>query len=171
MIIRRCVMKEGHGGVVLGSECSGGIRNIYVEDCVMDSPNLDRALRFKNNAMRGGVLEHVFMRRVRIGQVSEAVLTVDFLYDEGAAGPHQAVVRNVQLDEVTSTASPRVLFVRGLPGAVIDQVRISNSTFSGVTATEVVSHAGTITLSNVTINPAKPAKSLNSIAPAAPRPN
>jgi hypothetical protein len=43
IIIRNCVMKDGHGGVVLGSECSGGIRNVFVDDCEMDSPNLDRA--------------------------------------------------------------------------------------------------------------------------------
>ena len=39
-------MKDGHGGVVMGSEISGGVRNVFVEDCNMDSPNLDRALRF-----------------------------------------------------------------------------------------------------------------------------
>ena len=108
VIIRRCVMKDGHGGVVLGSECTGGIRNVFVEQCQMDSPELDRALRFKNNAVRGGVLENVFMRDVKIGRVSEAVLTIDLLYEEGAAGAFKPVVRNVQLDRVTATASPRV---------------------------------------------------------------
>ncbi len=166
IVVRRSTMKDGHGGVVLGSECTGGIRNVFVEDCVMDSENLDRALRFKNNATRGGVLENVFMRNVRVGRVSEAVLTVDLLYEEGAAGGFPAVVRNVQLERVTSTASPRLLFVRGFPGAVIDGLRISDSTFNGVSETEVVQHAGTITFSNVTINPAKAARSLNSVPPA-----
>lgn len=45
----------GHGGVVLGSERTGGIRNVFVKNWGMDSPGLDRALRFKNNAVRGGV--------------------------------------------------------------------------------------------------------------------
>jgi unsaturated rhamnogalacturonyl hydrolase len=166
IVIRRCTMKDGHGGVVLGSECTGGIRNVFIEDCEMDSPDLDRALRFKNNAVRGGVLENVFMRNVRVGRVAEAVLTVDLLYEEGAKGAFKPVVRNVQLDHVTSSASPRVLFVRGFAGAVIDGIRISNSTFNGVTETEVVQHAGTITFHNVTINPAKAARSLNSV-PAA----
>ena len=156
-------MKDGHGGVVLGSECTGGIRNVFVEDCEMDSPELDRALRFKNNAVRGGILENVFMRNVKIGRVGEAVLTIDLLYEEGAKGAFKPVVRNVQLDNITSSASPRVLFIRGFEGAIIDNIRISNSTFNGVTETEVVQHAGTITLRNVTIQPAKPAKSLNSV--------
>lgn len=170
IVIRRCTMKDGHGGVVLGSECTGGIRNVFVEDCEMDSPELDRALRFKNNAVRGGVLENVFMRNVRIGRVGEAVVTIDLLYEEGARGDFQPVVRNVQLDGVTSTASPRVLFIRGFEGAVIDDIRISNSTFNGVTETEVVQHAGSITFDRVTITPAKLTRGLNSVPPPAPAP-
>jgi len=163
VIIRNCVMKDGHGGVVLGSECTGGIRNVFVENCEMDSPNLDRGLRFKNNAVRGGVLENVFMRNVKIGQVAEAVLTIDLLYEEGAKGAFKPIVRNVQMEGITSSASPRVMFIRGFEGAVVENIRISNSTFNGVTETEVVQHAGTIILSNVTIAPAKRARSLNSV--------
>lgn len=167
VVIRNCTMKEGHGGVVLGSECSGGIRNVFVENCVMDSPDLDRALRFKNNAVRGGVLENVFMRNVKVGRVGEAVLTIDLLYEEGAKGDFKPIVRNVELDNVTSTASPRVMFIRGFEGAIIDDIRIRNSTFKGVTATEVVTHTGAIQFDNVTIEPAKGTRGLNSVpAPA-----
>lgn len=167
IIVRNCVMKDGHGGVVLGSECSAGIRNVFVENCVMDSPDLDRALRFKNNAVRGGVLENVFMRNVKVGQVAEAVLTIDLLYEEGAKGAFKPIVRNVQMDNITSSASPRVMYIRGFEGAIIDNIRISNSTFNGVTHTEVVHHAGSITFNNVTINPAKPVRGLNSVPPPA----
>ena len=48
VIVRDCTMKDGHGGVTIGSEISGGARNIFAEQCRMDSPQLDRALRFKN---------------------------------------------------------------------------------------------------------------------------
>ena len=171
IVVRNCIMKDGHGGVVLGSECTGGIRNVFVENCTMDSPDLDRALRFKNNAVRGGILENVFMRNVKVGKVGEAVLTIDLLYEEGAKGSFQPIVRNVQLDNITSTASPRVLFIRGFDGAIIENIRISNSTFQGVTDTEVVSHARRLTLDNVTILPAKAVRGLNSVgSPAGPRP-
>lgn len=168
IVIRNSVMKDGHGGVVLGSECTGGIRNVFVENCQMDSPDLDRALRFKNNAVRGGILENVFMRNVTIGRVGEAVLTIDLLYEEGAKGAFKPVVRNVQLDNITSSASPRVMYIRGFEGAVIDNIRISNSNFSNVTETEVVQHAGTIILKNVTITPAKVLRGLNSVPAPAP---
>jgi unsaturated rhamnogalacturonyl hydrolase len=151
IIVRNCVMRDGHGGVVLGSECSGGIRNVFVENCTMDSPNLDRALRFKNNAVRGGVLENVFMRNVTVGQVAEAVLTIDLLYEEGSRGSFRPIVRNVHMEGITSAASPRVMYIRGFEGAIIDDIRISNSRFEGVTQTEVVSYAGSIVMANVTI--------------------
>ena len=69
---RTATMKDGHGGVTLGSECSGGIRNVFAQDCRMDSPNLDRVLRFKDNAMRGGVIEHIYMRDIEGGPGSRA---------------------------------------------------------------------------------------------------
>ncbi len=171
IVVRNCIMKDGHGGVVLGSECTGGIRNVFVENCEMDSPELDRALRFKNNAVRGGILENVFMRNVKIGRVGEAVLTIDLLYEEGAKGAFKPIVRNVQLDNITSSASPRVMFIRGFEGAIIDNIRISNSIFRGVTETEVVTHTGSVSLKNVTIEPAKQVRGLNSVgSPAGPRP-
>ena len=132
----------------------------------MDAPGLDRAFRFKDNAARGGVLENFFARDVKIGRVREAVLTIDLLYEEGATGGFPPVVRNIQLDGITSTGSPRVFFIRGFAGAEVDNIRLSNCTFTGITETDVVSHAGTITLQNVTIEPAKQVQSLNSVAPA-----
>jgi unsaturated rhamnogalacturonyl hydrolase len=168
LVIRNCQMQDGHGGVVIGSEISGGCRNVFVEHCSMDSPSLDRALRLKSNARRGGVIENVFMREVTVGHVSEAILTVDLLYEEGANGPERPVVRNIQLDHVTSSASPRVLFIRGFPGAVIDGIRISDSTFNNVSEPEMVTHAGAIAFNRVTINPARAVPSLNSRAPEKP---
>jgi unsaturated rhamnogalacturonyl hydrolase len=158
IIIRNCRMKDGHGGVVLGSECSGHIRNVFVENCDMDSPNLDRALRFKNNAVRGGILENVFARNIKVGAVGEAIITIDFLYEEGSKGPFKPVVRNVQVENMTSTASPRVMYVVAFPGAEIDQIKFVNCVFKGVESTEVLSTSGSVEFKNVVIEPkTKPA--------------
>src|SRR5581483_6959641 len=162
IVVRNCTMKDGHGGVVMGSEVSGGVRNVFVENCRMDSPNLERALRFKSNARRGGVVEDVFVRNVEIGRVAEAILTIDFLYETGAAGPHRPVVRNVVIEHVQSAASPRVMWIAGFPGAVIDQIRFADCTFRGVDMAEQVQHAGEISFRNVTIEPAKKGRSRNS---------
>ncbi|QKS01876.1 glycoside hydrolase family 28 protein [Sphingomonas sp. CL5.1] len=161
IVVRNCRMKDGHGGVVLGSECSGDIRNVFVENCDMDSPNLERMLRFKNNAVRGGVLENVFARSIKVGRVAEAILTIDFLYDEGTAGSHTPVVRNVQMDGITSTSSPRVMYVVSFPGAVIDAISFANCLFSGVDATEVLNTSGRVSFRNVKIEPKEKPYSLS----------
>lgn len=163
IIIRGCVMKDGHGGVVMGSEIAAGCRNVFVENCRMDSPDLDRALRFKSNAARGGVIENIHMRNVTIGQVAEAIITVDFLYQEGPRGPYKPVVRNVSLENVTGKKSPRVLYLASFPGAIIDDIRLKNCTFKGIETAEIVSGAGKISLENVNIIPAKTPKSLNTV--------
>ena len=57
-VIRNCARKEGHGGITIGSEISGGARNVFAEKCRLDSPELERALRFKTNTLRGGVVRN-----------------------------------------------------------------------------------------------------------------
>lgn len=165
LIIRNCVMKDGHGGVVIGSEIAGGCRNVFVENCQMDSPSLDRALRFKSNARRGGVLENIFMRNVTVGRVSEAIITVDFMYEEGANGAHKPILRNVQLENVTSQASPRIFYIASFPGATVDGIKLSHCKFAGVEAAEYISNAGHIELNDVAVLPKQLPKSLSSRPP------
>ena len=134
-------MKDGHGGVVIGSEISGGCRNVFTEDCAMDSPNLERVLRLKSNAVRGGVIENIFMRNIKVGQVKDAVLQVDFVYEEGANGPFKPVARNIVMENITVEQTPRVLNVVGFPGAQIAAVRIYDSTFNEVKKKDLVTEA------------------------------
>jgi unsaturated rhamnogalacturonyl hydrolase len=162
IVVRNCTMKDGHGGVVMGSEISGNCRNVFIENCHMDSPNLDRAFRFKSNARRGGVVENVFARNVDIGRVAEAVLTIDFLYETGAVGPHKPVVRNVVLENIKSAASPRVMRIVSFPGAVIEDVRFVDCVFRGVEASEVLQNVGSISFKNITIEPARKEPTRNS---------
>ncbi len=158
IVIRRCTMKDGHGGVTIGSEISGGVRNVFVSDCKMDSPNLDRAFRFKSNAVRGGVIENIFVRRVDIGRVARAVLSVEFDYEEGADGPHKPVLRNVLIEGVTCISSGSVAIITAFPGAVIEGIRLKDCTLLGVESADFLKHAGSLTLENVTIEPAKKRK-------------
>lgn len=132
VVVRDCVMRDGHGGVVVGSEASGGARNIFAERCRMDSPRLDRALRFKTNSVRGGVIEHVYMRDVTVGQVAEAVVTADFFYEEGDSGRFPPTLRDVELRNVTSQKSRYGLLLRGYAHSPITGVRVVDCRFDGV---------------------------------------
>ncbi|HEU0052828.1 MAG TPA: glycoside hydrolase family 28 protein, partial [Longimicrobium sp.] len=152
VIIRDCVMKDGHGGVTLGSEISGHVRNVFVERCRMDSPNLERAIRFKNNASRGGVLEHVYVRDVTVGEVSDTVLSVDLYYEEGQRGGHTPVVRDVELRGVTSRKSRYGVYMRAYPGSEISGIRVVDSRFDGVERGNVAEGVRDLRFENVRIN-------------------
>jgi polygalacturonase len=152
VVIRNCTMKDGHGGVVIGSEISGGARNIFAEHCRMDSPQLDRALRIKTNSVRGGVIEHVYMREVTIGQVAEAVVTINFFYEEGEGGPHLPVVRDIEVRNVTSRKSRHALLLRGFKNAPISGVRLVDCTFDGVERADVLENVTGLEQTNVRVN-------------------
>jgi len=152
VIIRDCIMKDGHGGVTVGSEISGGARNIFAERCRMDSPNLNIALRFKTNSVRGGVIEHVYMRDVTIGQVSQAVVSVDFLYEEGDTGKFTPVVRDIEVRNVNSLKSRNALSLRGYARTPVTNVRLKDCKFENVAQPDVLENVKDIVLSNVTVN-------------------
>lgn len=152
IIIRDCVMRDGHGGVVVGSEASGGARNVFVERCRMDSPQLDRALRFKTNSVRGGVIEHVYMRDVTVGQVAEAVVTADFFYEEGDSGKFPPTLRDVELRNVTSQRSRYGLLLRGYTHAPISNVRVVDCRFDGVTENDRLEGVRDVVFENTRVN-------------------
>jgi polygalacturonase len=152
VVIRRCSMKNGHGGVTLGSEISGGVRYVFAEDCTMDSPRLDHAIRFKNNALRGGVLEHIYCRRIKVGRVGIALLNIDFNYEEGSRGAFTPVLRDVVLENITGSAVEQVAHVLGLPNAPVGNIVIRNSSFSGVRKRSVVNYVNRLALENVRVN-------------------
>jgi unsaturated rhamnogalacturonyl hydrolase len=155
IIVRGCTMKDGHGGVVVGSEVSGGVRNVFAENCKMDSPNLDRILRLKSNAERGGVIENVFMRNVEAGTV-KVVLTIDLVYGRVETGPFPPVVRHVFMEHITTAASPRVLDVVGTSDSVISDINLGDCSFHGVRLEDTLINAGQIGIHNVTREAAKP---------------
>ena len=135
IIIRRCTMEDGHGGVVLGSEISAGVRNVFAEDCKMDSPNLDRVLRIKTNTCRGGVTENVFMRNIEVGQCREAVLRINLVYEpkEQAKRGFIPTVRNVYMENVTCQKSRYGILLNGLEDHDnIYNINVKNCTFNGV---------------------------------------
>ena len=158
VIIRDCEMKDGHGGVTLGSEITGGVRNVFVERCKMDSPRLDIAIRFKNNAMRGGTLENIHVRDIAVGQVAKAVITIDYNYQEGANGPFTPTFRNLVVERLVSGKSPRALDLQGFPAAPIRGVTLKDCVFDGVAQPDIVKHVEGLTFDNVRINgqPASP---------------
>jgi polygalacturonase len=152
IVIRNCTMKNGHGGVTIGSEITGGVRNVFAQDCRMDSPDLLNAIRLKNNAMRGGVLENLYFRRIVVGQVAHAVLTIDCNYEEGAKGPFRPVVRGVHVESVVSGKSQYGIDAQGLDGAPVTDVSLRGCDFRGVAHDNIVKNVRGLSLRDVRIN-------------------
>lgn len=124
VVIQDCLMKAGHGGVVLGSEISGGANHIYARRLRMSSPDLDRGLRIKTNSLRGGLIDTVAMWDIDIGQVKD-VLVINFYYEEGDAGHFLPQVRNISLHNWRVAQAERLFELRGLPRAAIGAVSLS----------------------------------------------
>ena len=102
ILIEDCKMIDGHGGVVMGSEISAGVRNVYVRNCVMNSPNLERAIRIKTNTTRGGFVENVYVKNLEVIEVEEAVLKINTFYGfyNEPDGPYIPTIKNIYLENI-----------------------------------------------------------------------
>ena len=135
IIIRNCEMKNGHGGVVIGSEISGGCQNVYAHDCVMDSPELERVLRIKTNSCRGGIIENINMRNVKVGVCKESVLKInlDYEHNEICCRGFYPTVRNVYMENVTSEKSQYGVQIIGLEeDTYVYDITVKDCKFNGV---------------------------------------
>jgi polygalacturonase len=145
-------MKGGHGGVTLGSEISGGVNHVFAEDWQMDSPHLDVALRIKNNAMRGGLLENIYARNIDVRQVARAGLLIDFFYEEGEAGKFTPVVRKVEVRNLKTKQATYAVYLRGFKNAPIESVSLVDCDFDGVVRPDVIENVTDLSLQNVREN-------------------
>ncbi len=135
IIIRRCTMKNGHGGVVIGSEISGGCKNVFAHDCVMDSPQLERVLRIKTNSCRGGVIEDIFVKDIQVGQCGESVLKInlDYEHNEVCCRGYYPTVKKVLMENVTCEHSKYGVQVIGLEeGTYVEDITVRYCHFNGV---------------------------------------
>ena len=135
IIIRNCVMEDGHGGIVIGSEISGGCKNVYAEDCTMDSPHLDRVLRIKTNNCRGGRIENINMRRVKVGQCKEAVVKINLDYEpeEPCYRGFEPEVRDVNVEDVTCRKSAYGVLIVGRDSVEnVSDIRLKDCVFNGI---------------------------------------
>ena len=160
IIIRDCKFNNGHGGVVIGSEISGGCQNVYAENCEMDSPSLDRVLRIKTNSCRGGIIENINMRNVTVGQCGEAVLKLNTDYEprEVCCRGFYPTIRNVTMENVTCKKSKYGVMIVGYQDPqhanTINNITVKNCKFDGVYNKPIhqIGLAQDITYDNLFIN-------------------
>ena len=157
IIIRHCKMEDGHGGVVIGSEISGGCENVFAEDCVMDSPNLERILRIKTNNCRGGVIKNTNMRNVTVGQCKEAVLKINLDYEpkEICYRGFEPSVSQVYMENVTCKKSDYGALIIGRDQVEnVSDITVKNCQFDGVQKepVKITGKTRNVKFDNLTVN-------------------
>ncbi|AQR95789.1 glycoside hydrolase family 28 protein [Clostridium saccharoperbutylacetonicum] len=157
IIIRNNEFKDGHGGITIGSEISGGVNNIFGHDNYFDSEELDYPIRFKTNAERGGLLENIYIKNSTVNKSKVAVIHADFFYEEGINGNHKPILRNIALSNIKtvdggSIDAKNALYLKGFEDAPIENILIEDALLNGVKGEAVLQNIKNLTFRNVYIN-------------------
>lgn len=152
IVIRRNTMRDGHGGVTIGSEISGGVKYVYAEDNVMDSPNLDRALRIKSNSVRGGTIEHIYFKNNLVKSLKHEVVCIDMMYEEGDVGPHRPVVRHIEVEGLKSSGGRYGVKIAAYSHSPVTHFKMKDCVIDDVTYPLSLEHAVSPSFQKVVIN-------------------
>ena len=142
ILIENCIVFHGHGGVVVGSEMSGGVHDLFVNNCqFLDT---DVGLRFKTMRGRGGVVENVFIRDISMKNIAGEAILFDMYYQgkdpvstfgNGGETPKIELVpvnegtpqfKNIFIDNVVAKGAETGLLIRGLPEIPIHHIELNN---------------------------------------------
>ncbi len=131
IIIRDCFMQDGHGGVVLGSEISAGAHNIFVENCEMSSPELKSALRFKSSMLRGGKMNKIYARNIKVGECITAIL-IDMNYESKESGEriYTPLLKEFYVDNLTIESCEQLIYI----DCIKEVTTVDNIYFNNVNA-------------------------------------
>jgi len=150
-IIEGCEMKDGHGGEVIGSEIAGGARNIYAINCRMNSTNLDRVLRVKTSSSRGGTIENIFLKNIKVGSYAESAVHFNMFYEQ--PGAFIPVIRNIWVEDLEVTnGGEYAIWVNAYKESPVQYLRMVNCTINGVKEPFKIDHVKNMELRNVRVN-------------------
>lgn len=178
VIVDNCKVFQGHGGFVVGSEMSGSVRNILVNNCQF--LGTDVGLRFKSTRGRGGVVENIYIENISMFDIQTESFLFDLYYggksaievlEDGDITPVDITIppvteetpsfRNIYVKNLTSRNARRAMFFNGLPEMNITNINVENAIITAKTGAEISESDG-ITLKNITIVPQEgPALILN----------
>jgi len=150
IIIRNCHFRRGApGGVSVGSEMSGDVRNVFVEKCTMG--RVERPFCLKANPDRGGVIENFRAREVRIDEC-ECLLRIEMNYKNQTTGAYPPVFREIHIENVTCTKAKTVFHGVGLPGHPVQKVSLKNVTVASCEVPLKTENVAGLRLDNVKVN-------------------
>jgi polygalacturonase len=142
LIIRNNIVYHGHGGVTVGSEMSGGVKNMHVSNCTF--MGTDVGLRFKSNRGRGGVVENIFISDIFMTDIPSQAISFDLYYggksiaetlEEGGTPVENKMMtvdektpqfKNILMKNITISGAAQAVFLQGLPEMNLENIEISN---------------------------------------------
>ncbi len=167
VIVDNCKVFKGHGGFVVGSEMSGGVRNISVSNCKF--MGTDVGLRFKSSRGRGGVVENIYINNISMFDIVTDSFLFDLYYggksasesledgDENNSKPEMMIAdettpvfRNIYVKNIVSRNARRAMFFNGLPEMNITNIHVENAEISSLLGAEISESDG-ISLKNIHI--------------------
>ena len=113
--------------------------------------NLERALRIKSNSLRGGIVEDIYLRNIKVEHVSEAALKINHFYSTGR-GEYYPTVRNIFVEDLHSYQSKYAIWIKGDKKSTIENIYLVNCSFKNVKKENFIENAQNIVFENVTIN-------------------
>ena len=155
VMVRRCTIGTGHGGIALGSEMSGGIRDVTVTHCTMNGT--DAGIRVKTTRGRGNVVEDITVSDVTMSHIGQGAIDFSMYYMVKGEAKVEPVtegtprIRNVKISGIRCTSAGSAIVLRGLPEMPIEGISISDSEITAKTA-GVISYAKNVMLRNVQVH-------------------
>ncbi|HEY4248813.1 MAG TPA: glycoside hydrolase family 28 protein [Lacunisphaera sp.] len=153
LVMRWCSSKRGHGGLVIGSETSGDVRNVYVHDCNFEGT--DRAVRIKSKRGRGGIVENVWAENLTVRDLKHEVVIMNMGYGADrnqTATERPPRFRNFHFRNLSGRGATAAVLLQGLPDSPIEAVSFDHlniTSHRGIIATDVKGLA----FANVNVTP------------------
>jgi polygalacturonase len=154
VIMRNCFSKRGHGGLVIGSEMSGGVRNVFMENCEFEGT--DRAIRIKSRADRGGVVGNIYARNLKVKNMQREVIILNMDYGSDrsrVAATNPPVFRNMEFENIAGEGAPTAILIQGMSDSLIEDIRFINMTINS-TKGVVANFTKGLVFDNVQVTPA-----------------
>jgi len=144
VIVSECVVYHGHGGFVVGSEMSGGVRNVHVSNCTF--MGTDVGLRFKSTRGRGGIVENIYISDINMTDIPTEPIHFNLYYggnspvpepDEKIIEQNKTMIpevteetpqfRNIYMKNIVCKGASRAAILQGLPEMNLSNVTIENA--------------------------------------------
>jgi polygalacturonase len=126
--ITNCTMLAGHGGVVIGSEMSGGVKKVTISNCVFDGT--DTGIRMKASRGRGGVVEEIRVDNIIMSNIKKNAFIFDLYYDgvspQEPVSERTPIFRNIHISNITGNSARSIGYIKGLEEMPIEELSFSN---------------------------------------------